>query len=321
MDESEAGLRRLGVLGTLVWDTIRGPESSDAVEEWGGIAYALSAFEAAGPTGWELLPMIKVGRDLSDEARRLLRSYRRIASLEGVRIVSQPNNRVELQYSDEDSGRRRERLRGGVPGWEWPELAPLVETCDAVYVNFIAGWELDLPGARRLRREFDGPIYADLHSLLLEVGPDGTRRPRPVDGGRRWIGCFDFVQMNEEELETLAAGCGEDPWEFAASVVGRETRALFVTLGPRGATWVTAGDFRRSGGGSDDPGSEGSVRAGRRPPRRKVSEADPTGCGDVWGITCFGALLQGLSPEEAAGRANEVAARNAGTRGATGLLE
>lgn len=303
---SNDGDRRLGVLGTLVWDTIHGPDEEGPVEEWGGIAYSLSAFEAVGPPGWRAMPIVKVGRDLRDEAFRLLRSYSRVSSLEGVRVVEEPNNRVDLHYLDEST--RRERLRGGVPGWEWRELAPLVAGCDAVYVNFIAGWELRLPAARRLHREFGGPAYADLHSLLLEVGSDGARHHRPIDEGGCWVRCFDYVQVNEEELAVLAAGSGEDPWTFAASAVEDGARAVFVTRGRDGASWVAGG------------GGPGSARRGRLPPPRPVEGGDPTGCGDVWGVGCFGALLQGAGPEEAVARANEVAARNAETRGGTGLL-
>lgn len=302
---SEDGGRKdhhiLGILGTLVWDTIYRHQGSEPVEEWGGIAYSLSAFEVAGPPGWRALPIIKVGRDLRREAGHLLASYRTVESLEGVLEVPEPNNRVELRYSPA-SARRCERLVGGVPGWEWAELEPLVDRCDALYVNFIAGWELGLETARRLRRGFDGLLYADLHSLLLEVGPDGVRELRPLDRGREWVRCFDFVQMNLDELETLALGSGEEPWDFARSVVGAETRAVFVTMGSEGAAWVSA-----------DGGS------GRREAAREVVEPDPTGCGDSWGMACFGALLAGEGPPDAAARANEVAARNAGYRGGTAL--
>lgn len=120
------------MLGTLVRDTIHRPGSSGPVHEWGGIAYSLSAFEAAGPPGWELVPLVKVGRDVWEEAEQLLGRYRRMATLEGVREVPEPNNRVELHYTD--GSRRRERLRGGVPGWEWSELEPLVEKIGRAHV-------------------------------------------------------------------------------------------------------------------------------------------------------------------------------------------
>ena len=49
------------------------------MEEWGGICYALSAFEARAPDGWELLPIIKVGEDLRGRANDYLRGVGRIA--------------------------------------------------------------------------------------------------------------------------------------------------------------------------------------------------------------------------------------------------
>ena len=40
---------RLGVIGTLVWDTIVREDRLGPVEEWGGIAYALDRIEARTP--------------------------------------------------------------------------------------------------------------------------------------------------------------------------------------------------------------------------------------------------------------------------------
>ncbi len=177
-------MKRLGVIGPMVWDTIhqRDPGRSEPVEEWGGICYALSAFEATAPDGWELLPIIKVGGDLRERANDYLRGLGRIASLEGVRTVPERNNRVELFYRDRS--RRCERLTGGVPGWGWEELAPLARSCDAVYVNFVSGWELDLPSAQALKGGFRGPVYSDLHSIFLGVGADGVREPKPLAAWR-----------------------------------------------------------------------------------------------------------------------------------------
>ena len=90
--ESGGGGKRLGVVGTLVWDTIHGrdPAREGPVQEWGGIAYALSAFEAAGPGGWTLVPIIKVGKDMRRDARELLEGLGRVGSLEAVRFVDEP---------------------------------------------------------------------------------------------------------------------------------------------------------------------------------------------------------------------------------------
>lgn len=304
----------------MVWDTIyaRDAGRDEPTQEWGGIAYALSAFEAAAGDDWTLFPMIKLGRDLEEPAFRFLNGLEKLDSLEGVQVVSERNNRVELRY--DRSVRTCERLTGGVPGWSAAELLPLASACDALYVNFIAGWELDLAAARGLGSELEGPIYCDIHSLLLGVGPGGFRRLRCLEEWREWLACFDIVQVNEAELTTLASGEGGDPWRVVAQALSGRTRAVLVTLGSRGAAWIASPSFWRRGlaarrGSVEDP----ALASGLVESERIVPEADPTGCGDVWGITCFTSMLAGDSLETAMGRANELASRNAELRGASHL--
>ena len=108
--------RRLGVIGTFVWDVIHGRDVRTApVEEWGGIAYALGALDAALPARWEVVPIIKVGADLRARAVDFLGTLRRLAPDAALVEVPYPNNRVELRYHS--SERRSEVLRGGVPVW------------------------------------------------------------------------------------------------------------------------------------------------------------------------------------------------------------
>ena len=127
--------RTLGVIGALVWDRfLRTGPKGDPVEEWGGIGYAISALSASLPANWKILPILKLGQDLSEGAVTLLNEIPRVDQ-SCVMTVPEDNNRVELSYSRD--GSRTERLTGGVPGWTWDELAPLVDIFDALYINFI----------------------------------------------------------------------------------------------------------------------------------------------------------------------------------------
>ncbi len=172
--------RTLGVVGTLVWDRILDRDGrSEPVEEWGGIAYALSALRASLSAEWTILPILKVGRDLSEEAFRFLREIPGVDT-SAILVVPEANNRVELRYTSTE--RRTERLSGGVPPWTWPELAPVTDLCDALYVNFISGFEMELTAARALRAGYAGPTYADLHSLFLGLDSDGAARPPGAPG-------------------------------------------------------------------------------------------------------------------------------------------
>jgi sugar/nucleoside kinase (ribokinase family) len=319
--EGGAPPKRIGVLGTLVWDTIHQRDGrSVPSEEWGGVAYALSAMSAVLPEGWEIVPILKVGKDLSEGALRYLRSLPGVELETGVRVVPEANNRVELRYHDAE--RRTERLSGGVPPWSWPELAPLVRTCDALYVNFISGFEMELDAARALRASYEGPTYADLHSLFLGIEGQGIRVPRELPSWGAWLRCFDAVQMNETEFELLGRAWG-DPWQLAADLVGPELKLIAVTLGGRGAAYVRAPGFdpdpaswprRRHG-----LGTAGAVESARVPLQGDFVEGDTTGCGDVWGATFFTSLLSGVDLAGAMAGANAAARRNVAHRGAAGL--
>jgi sugar/nucleoside kinase (ribokinase family) len=310
--------RTLGVVGTLVWDRIFDRDGrSEPVEEWGGIGYALAALTASLPESWEVLPILKLGKDLAEEGRRFLRSMPRINDSALV-VVPEPNNRVEIRYESDE--RRTERLSGGVPPWRWPELAPLADLCDALYVNFISGFEMELHTAQALRTGYAGPTYADLHSLFLGVNSYGYRVPRTLEAWAAWLRCFDAVQMNEDEFELL--GAAGDPWQLAAGTLGPELKLITVTLGPKGAAYVSCAGFE------PDPETwhrEAHVTVAERAHSGRVAQGlgmragDPTGCGDVWGATAFARLIAGDSLEAAMEEANRLAGRNVEHRGARGL--
>ena len=317
---------RVGLLGTMVWDTIHSRDTrSTPIEEWGGASYAFAAFAAAAPPEWQLVPIVRVGSDLSERAHTFLRGIGRF-DLSHVRVVPEPNNRVELRYVDDQ--RRFERLSGGVGPWPWAELEPILDGLDALYVNFISGFELELMTAQRVRMRMHGPVYCDIHSLLLGVVAGGLRTPRPLERWRDWLSCFDIVQVNEDELATLADVWG-DPWAFAAHTVGDMPRALFVTLGDRGAAYVTSAAFRPDPLAWRQPGVAlrrplavaGPARSGKVELVEPIDHGDPTGSGDVWGATCFARLLAGDELEEAMTRANQAASRNVVHRGASGLYD
>jgi sugar/nucleoside kinase (ribokinase family) len=178
----------------------------------------------------------------------------------------------------------------------------MVQDLDALYVNFISGYELSLETAQLLRRGFPRFIYADLHSLFLGKAPDGTRVPQLLPQAPAWFGCFDAVQLNEDEMQAL----GDDPLSTAADALGHGCKTLCVTLGSRGAAYFTGSP----------------VRTARIPPDDAAPlDGDPTGCGDVFGGTVAAALVGGATLEDALREGGRLAARNLSHRGATRLRD
>jgi sugar/nucleoside kinase (ribokinase family) len=187
-----------------------------------------------------------------------------------------------------------------------------VHDLDALYVNFISGWEMTLETAQLLRRGFARPIYADLHSLFLGRTDDGTRVLQPLPEAGGWFACFDTVQLNEDEFGQL----GPDPLAAAAAALAVGCGALIVTLGVRGAVYfeqeTDAATHRRTG----------PIRTARvaveAPP---VVEGDPTGCGDVFGAVTCAQLLRDAPLDAAIREGCRLAARNVTYRGASGLRD
>ena len=304
---------RLGVVGTLVWDAIHGPDGGDPHNDWGGIAYSLAAWGAVAPAGWTAVPIVKVGSDLSDDARGFLSGLDGLATDEFVVTVPEPNNRVDLFYHDDS--RRCERLTGGVPGWGADELRSAALSCDAIYVNFISGWEIDRTAAKYLATDFEGARWCDVHSLILGVGSGGMREPRPVEDRAAWLRAFDLVQMNEDELGFLSSAEGGRRGRLE-DLLSEGPEAAFVTRGADGVEWAIASGSRWLEGA--EGGSSGSLEA---EDLDGAGATDPTGCGDVWGISCFASLLDGDSVPEAARRANRLAAVTAAHHGTAGLAD
>ena len=318
--------KRIGVIGSLVWDVIHGRDTRNApVEEWGGITYTLSALDAALADDWEIVPIMMVGEDLATRAREFLRTLKRMAPDASLMAVPYPAQRVELRYHSEE--RRTERLTGGLPAWSWLALKPLLDAAnvDALLINFLSGWELDLETTTLIRQHFPGPIHCDLHMMAWAVQPDGLRTLRPIPNIAEWCRCFDFLQMNEDELAMVAP----DPMSLAATAIAAGVSCLFVTLGKRGAIYVAAPGFDaiddlppRTGLSTGPRGATGGLGAVRTAlmPAESVDDAlDPTGCGDVWGATYFSRMLAGDKLADAMNAAGKAAARNVGHRGVTGL--
>lgn len=306
---------RVGVLGALVWDEIHGRNPLvPAVEEWGGIAYALAGMDAALPSDWELVPLIKIGDDLAGPGTEFLATLERLTPGGRCVTVPVPNNRVTLRYLD--TVRRCERMSGGVPPWTWPELGPMVRDLDALYVNFISGFEMSLGTAEALRCGFNGPIYVDLHSLFLAMGADGVRALQPLQDAASWFACFDVVQLNNEELQQF----GDDPLVVAAEAIRAGVSLLNVTMGPRGVVYFARPGFNGLAdlAAASDASPNATVRT-ERIAAPTNDGTDPTGCGDVFGATCCARLLAGDDLTTALAAANAAASRNVTFRGARGL--
>jgi hypothetical protein len=285
---------------------------------------------AASRTRWRAAPLRRrrhdhrarhpVGADLAERAFHFLRALPNV-DLDGIRVVDEPNNRVELRYQDRE--RRCERLTGGVGPWTWPELRPR-RRLDALYINFISGFELELPTAHRCAPHFAGPIYADLHSLMLGVGPGGVRMPRPLEAWREWLRCFDAVQVNEDELgrwRTRGAtrGCSPPrPWATSRACCSSRWASAAPPTSPRPTSTRTRARLAARPFSCRGIAAQGPCARSGCPPSCGPGTATPRAAATS-GAPASSAHCSPAAARRRHARANRGRRRNVEHRGATGL--
>ncbi|MGH7571882.1 MAG: carbohydrate kinase family protein [Gemmatimonadota bacterium] len=292
--------------GTVVEDTI---DTVDGVriEDLGGISYALHGLSAFLPADSVAHAVLGVGRDALGRVRESLGELPGI-DLRAVEPVPHVNNKVHLEYHQD--GTRDETLTGGVPPLRWEFLEPWLEGLDVWLWNFISGMEIDLDTFTRLKREFAGAVYMDIHSLCLEHVPGQARRHRRPERWEEWVEGVRWLQMNEAEAGLLRRGEArtlslEDEGRLAARLHGLGVEGVLFTLGARGARSYGADGTRLT-----------------EPAPRGEPAVDPTGCGDVFGAAwVILHAAHGRTPAEALAGAVEAASLAATRRGTRGLAD
>jgi len=290
------------MIGQIVIDTIY--RYRDGVtEDLGGLAYSIMAIDSLMENDDLLYPVTRVGTDAIERVRDALDGVPHM-SWDGVIEDDQPNNRVELRYTGPDT--REERVVGGVGALEGDDLLSL-EECDGLLINMVSGRELTLPILSE--RSLSIPIHLDLHSYLLGLDESGKHYVRRPDGLEEWLDVCDTLQVNRDELCTIAGSDGEI-YDLGSSVwqtSGRKRFSCLLVTDGAGGSWSWYMD------------EDGKSRKCFIPPSEDVALVDPTGSGDVFGAAFFYSKLKGESTEMAMTIATRLAGFNCACSGTAGL--
>lgn len=257
---------KVGVIGTINRDTIYYPDGG-IVNSWGGILYSLKYL--CQTKNIQVCPAVNVGYDCFDDIMRLLKQFPRL-DLSLVNRVASKNNHCLLRYVNQSD--KSEIIKGGVPPLRYEQVKPLLDS-NLILVNFISGRDISLQALERLRKEYNGIIYIDLHSLTL--GRRKTkggfarflRRPR---NWQRYVACADILQVNRVEFELISGTpfSIESAYMFFSRCRGEGLRYLIITLGQKGCLIVHVSKRIHS---ISIPAS-----------RPATHPYDTTGCGDVF---------------------------------------
>jgi hypothetical protein len=303
--------RRVGVVGTVINDTIHSP-TGQVTHALGGILYTILPLRVFLPANVEIVPVLHVGRDLHERVLCILRDLPNV-SARHVRREERDNNRVDLHYHSAEE--RTEVATGRVSPIRLEELAALGRL-DILVMNFISGWELSFTTMKRIPGTIRARVHADLHSLLLGRSPDGRRYPRRPYGWKKWLSACRRVQVNEREAMTLTGvKLADSGNELVASLEEASDRIhacgpeeVAITLGARGA-------FLSVQKGQGKPARE--LKCGERIERI----VDPTGSGDVFLAAFTASTLLGRDARAALAFAVRASALSTAAKGAECLYD
>ena len=278
---------RLLVIGTIINDHIYHRDGTVS-HSLGGLLYTLLPFKALLNKNDRVIPLCRIGGDIYDTVTDWL-TKGEIYTTAGLLKEEQNNNTVELRYINEQE--REERSLYPLPPFRFEDIKPFLDV-NAVFINMISGWELDLDVLRKIRQAFNGLIFLDIHSLALERKADGRRIYRIIPEGREWLRNADVIQLNEREWQAIAADTVPDL--FVKECCFNQYKIINLLLSYKGSkTYLW---------------DRGNVQSLSVAPPRNINVIDPTGCGDAY-LAGFGVeYLINSDAGKAAKKANLCAA-------------
>ncbi len=141
---------------------------------------------------------------------------------------------------------------------------------DGILINMITGFDIMLAQLKEIRKNYNGKIYFDVHTFSRGLGKNMDRNFRKIPQFDQWAECIDIIQVNRNELKTIADSRNEI--DAANEVLNLSTSILIVTKEELGAEVYTKRNdeiisfFR---------------------PSLKVKVKNKVGCGDVFGAVFF----------------------------------
>jgi hypothetical protein len=104
---------------------------------------------------------------------------------------------------------------------------------DGILINMVTGFDIDLDMLKKIRQNFGGIIYMDVHTLSRGIGHHGDRDFKKIEHFDEWAKCLDFIQVNENEVKTLTDYENEE--EATREVLKHGIKQLIITKGKAGA--------------------------------------------------------------------------------------
>lgn len=164
---------------------------------------------------------------------------------------------------------------------------------DGVLINMISGFDVSLEQLTELRKNFNGLIYFDVHSLSRGFDEKKTRVFRVIENFKQWAKLIDILQANE--LETKALFHAQNEYEIAKELLSYGVRIFIITKGEIGVRAY----FKKE---NELESVFLSVE--------KFNTVNKVGCGDIFGAVFFYTYIKTQNIYEALRKANTAAGKS-----------
>ncbi len=141
---------------------------------------------------------------------------------------------------------------------------------DGILINMITGFDISLGQIKKIRKNFDGMIYFDVHTLARGLDENFRRDFRLIPDFEDWASSIDILQANESELKTLFDL--PDDLSIINKVLRSGVKIFILTKGERGARIFSL---------------RNEEIFSMFVPSIKVETNNKVGCGDVFGSIFF----------------------------------
>ena len=305
---------KLAVIGEPCMDYIhRGSETTE--KQFGGILYSLVSLAVISKGNATVYPVMNLGEDEFENVTGFLSRFSNIDQ-SYIRKTKHKTRVVNLFYKDKDSvlnvstkktyDREENSTQPTLPV-EYEQVKDALGFLDGILVNLVSGVDITLDSLSRIRKDFGGYIHMDLHNLVMQTFPDGTRKQLPVKDWRDWVNLCNTLQMNESEISILT-GDNVTEYETAGKILKeKKVNSIVVTRGRSGVSLYEMKDLKPER--ADLPRID------------SPKFIDSTGCGDVFAASFFyrNSLTKMEDPRSAMQFANKMASINASLHGVEGL--